>query len=251
MKPPPEFEAGALWLSRLDPSHELDAGEREKVLSVFTSIDAFEARREIRREGQLHFDPFLLVEGMSSCVRRTATGRRQVIAILVPGDLYDGEPREPPSSLSVCCLSDCRIAFIPNEVLEELYLFSPKLRNAVRRLELEQRRTIHEWILNLGRRSATTRLANLLCELFERLDRVGLVRASAYELPLTQQNLADVTGLSVIHVNRVLQQFRRMGLVSFSGGLLQILDLPRLRKLGEFTPGTYFDPHSTTGNRVS
>src|SRR6185312_10170426 len=97
-----------------------------------------------------------------------------------------------------------------------------------------------------GRRSASTRLANLFCELFERLSRVGLVRMSAYELPLTQQDLADVSGLSVIHVNRVLQQFRREGLLRLSGGLLQIVDLPQLRKVGEFVPGTYFDPYPLT-----
>jgi CRP-like cAMP-binding protein len=244
MRPSPEFEAGALWLSRLDPAHEFGAAERAKVLSVFSSIEALEGRTEVREEGQVHFDPFLVVEGLVGCIRRTATGRRQMIAILVPGDLYSGDDTSTsPSSLSVYCLSDCRIAFVPQQVLEELGLFSAKLRRALRRLESEQRGTIQEWVLNLGGRSAATRLANLFCELFERLARVGLVRESAYELPLTQQDLADVSGLSVIHVNRILQQFRQSGLLSFSGGVLQILDLPRLRKLGEFTPGTYYEPY--------
>lgn len=247
MKPPPEFEAGALWLSRLDPAHEFASVERARVLSLFSTIEPFAARATIRQAGQPRFDPFLVVEGLVGCARRTVTGRRQMLAILVPGDLYNGEePLAPPPSLSVYCLSDCRIAFVPHALLEELGLFTPKLRSALRRLELEQRRTIQEWVINLGRRSAATRLANLFCELYERLARVGLVRDSTLELPLTQQDLADVSGLSVIHVNRVLQQLRQAGLLSFSGGLLQILDLPRLRKLGEFTPGTYYEPYPVT-----
>src|SRR6185312_3744969 len=191
MRPSPEFEAGALWLTRLDPAHEFGAPERAMVLSVFFSIDVFAARTEVRGGGQPRGDPFLVVEGLVGCSRRTASGRRQMIAILVPGDLYAGEEAiNPPSSLSVHCLSDCRIAFLPHPLLEELGLTSPKLRRALRRLEQEQRRTVQEWVLNLGGRSAATRLANLFCELFERLARVGLVRDCAYELPLTQQDLA-------------------------------------------------------------
>jgi CRP-like cAMP-binding protein len=243
MRPAPQFEAGALWLARLDPGHDFDSADRRMVLNVFSTIDAFAARSTIWKEGELQFDPFILVEGMAGSVRSTVTGRRQMISILVPGDLCDGEePMEPPAGRSVIALSDCRLAFLSHPALEELFLFSPRVRAALRRLELEQKRTVQEWILNLGRRSAATRLANLFCELYERLSRVGLVRKSAYELPLTQQDLADVSGLSVIHVNRVLQQFRREGLLRFAGGLLQILDLPALRELGEFLPGTYFDP---------
>jgi len=244
MRPPPEFEAGALWLSRLDPAHEFGSAERAAVLSLFNSIEAFATRTDVRAPGQHRFTPFLVVEGLVGCARRTATGRRQMIAILVPGDLYNGDEPPPPSpTLSVYCLSECKIAFVTPARLDELGLAGSKLRNALRRLELEQRRTMQEWVLNLGGRSAATRLANLFCELFERLARVGLVRESAFELPLTQQDLADVTGLSVIHVNRVLQQFRQSGLLSFSGGLLQVLDLPRLRKLGEFAAGTYYEPY--------
>ena len=248
MRPAPEFEAGALWLSRLDPAHEFGATEREKVLSVVTSIEWFEARTNVREAIQLRPASFLLVEGIAGCARRTATGARQIVAILVPGDLWeDDEGMEERRKPSLICMSECRIAFISDGIIDELGRVSPKLRSGIRRMELEQRTILEEWLVNLGQRPAAPRLANLFCELFERLERVGLVRTSSCALPLSQQDLGDISGLSINHVNRMVRQFRQSGLLSFSGGLLHVLDLPRLYELGEFAPNTFFEPFTTTG----
>jgi len=239
MQPPPQIEAAALWLSRLDPGHRLSAADRREVLAAFSTIERFHARTLLHPRGVPH-DPFLLVEGMAGRMRQIGSGRRQILAFFVPGDICDGDDAlTPAADQLICGFSPCRVAFMPRQTLFDLTMFSPRLALAMRRVEQEQHRTTQEWLVNLGRRSAAARLANLFCELYERLDRVGLVRTSAYDLPLTQQDLADAAGLSVVYVNRVLQTFRRQQMLALSGGILRILDLDRLRQVGEFSAGTF------------
>ena len=239
MQPPPQIEAAALWLSRLDPWHRLSAADRKEVLAAFSTIQRFQARVVLHPEGS-PFDPFLLVEGMAGRVRQLASGRRQILAFFVPGDICDSDDAlDPVADQFIYGFSGCRVAFMPRQTLFDLVLFSSALARAVQRVELEQHRTTEEWLVNLGTRTAAARLANLFCELFERLERVGLVRASSYDLPLTQQDLADAAGLSVVYVNRVLQAFRREKLLALSGGILRILDFDRLREVGEFSAGTF------------
>ena len=95
---------------------------------------------------------------------------------------------------------------------------------------------MREWIVSLGRRPADKRTAHLLCEMLLRLQAVGLTNDDSFELPLTQEELADTMGISVVHVNRVLQQFRREGLITLEGKRLTIKDMRRLVEIGEFDP---------------
>ena len=95
---------------------------------------------------------------------------------------------------------------------------------------------MREWIVSLGRRPADKRTAHLLCEMLLRFRAVGLTGDDSFELPLTQEDLADTMGVSVVHVNRVLQQFRSEGLITFESKRLTINDLGRLMEIGEFDP---------------
>ena len=93
-----------------------------------------------------------------------------------------------------------------------------------------------EWILNVGRREAYGRMAHLLCEFYVRLKAVGLTNGHAYEMPFTQAELADATGLSTVHVNRTLQELRHDGLIKTQAGKVIIEDWDGLRAAGEFDP---------------
>jgi CRP-like cAMP-binding protein len=97
---------------------------------------------------------------------------------------------------------------------------------------------LREWILNVGRRDAYERIAHLLCEMHARMKMVGLVEDGRLALPLTQQELADTTGLTAVHVNRTLQRLRKENLIEMSKGMLTILDVDGLREAAGFT-GNY------------
>ena len=94
-----------------------------------------------------------------------------------------------------------------------------------------------------GRRSAVSRIAHLFCELHVRLETIGHSAGLRFNLPMTQLDLADATGLTPIHVNRMLRQLRDEALLTFRGGVAEIHDLARLRKLAAFDPTYLFLVH--------
>ena len=95
---------------------------------------------------------------------------------------------------------------------------------------------LREWLVNVGQRSGEERVAHVLCELLVRLRAVGLAQNGAFQLPITQNELGDTTGLSTVHVNRVLQSLRHAELISWRGEDLVILDQEKLFKFAGFTP---------------
>ncbi len=131
-------------------------------------------------------------------------------------------------------LTDCTVAVVPHARLADItqryprlgriYWFSTNVDAAIHR----------ELALSLGQRSAISRMANLFCELHARLDLVGRVSGNSYELPLTQRELSECLGLTVVHANRTLQELRRRGLVEFENRKMRILDMAGLEGVAEF-----------------
>jgi CRP-like cAMP-binding protein len=93
-----------------------------------------------------------------------------------------------------------------------------------------------EWVVNVGRRTAYERIAHLLCELMTRLRAMDLAQGDTCELPVTQAELADATGLSAVHTNRTLQELRAEGLIRLEGRVLTALDWEGLKGAGGFDP---------------
>lgn len=91
-----------------------------------------------------------------------------------------------------------------------------------------------EWVINVGRREALSRMAHMLCELIYRLRSVGRIKDHVAEIPITQAALGDALGLSTVHVNRMLQELRRKGLIATSGARMHVLNWPDLVHAGDF-----------------
>ena len=179
----------------------------------------------------------LVIKGFACRYKLRADGTRQIVAYLLPGDMCDPDgPLLDRADHFVGTLSACTVATVPREALVTVMQDFPAIARAVRIASLVDEATLREWLLNVGRRTAEERLAHLFCEVLLRMRAVGLVDGNRCDLPATQTDLADTTGLSVVHVNRVLQEMRRQRLIALSAGKLEILDLPRLRALAEFKP---------------
>ncbi|MGN6101637.1 MAG: Crp/Fnr family transcriptional regulator [Devosia sp.] len=112
----------------------------------------------------------------------------------------------------------------------------PRLRQALWWDWLVKLAIQREWTLNVGRRDAFERLAHLFCELYFRLEAVGMTEGPSVQLPLTQTDLAEATGLSAVHINRTLQEMRSAGLVILRDHVLTIPDLPALQVAAMFNP---------------
>ena len=194
------------------------------------------ARRNIIREGDRPDHVHLVVEGWAARYKLLPDGARQITAFLIPGDFCDlhvtilGEMDH-----SIAALTRAKVAFISRRRMDEL-IDRPAVAKALWWATLVDEAVLRAWIVNVGRRDAFEAIGHLMCELFVRMKHVGLVEDHSFELPLTQEEIADSLGLTPVHVNRVLQRLRADGLISLKRGSLEILDYGRLQKVSGFNP---------------
>ncbi|MGY2053125.1 Crp/Fnr family transcriptional regulator [Methylobacterium sp. JK268] len=195
------------------------------------------AREDIVREGDAPRRVNLLLDGWACRYKVLEDGRRQIAAFLLPGDLCDIRLFILRSmDHSVGTLSPATVAEISRETILDLTDNFPRVSRALWWYSLVEEATQREWTTNLGQRDALERIAHLFCEVFIRLRSVGLTDGTSCDLPVTQVELADATGLSTVHVNRTLQELRARGLVVLRGKVLTIPNLAALQDAALFSP---------------
>jgi len=204
---------------------------------VISQVRVYRAREDIIREGDCPEAVLLLLEGYACRYKTLEDGRRQIMAHFLPGDLCDINVfilRKMDHSIAT--LAPATVALIPRDTMLDLMTQHPRITQALWWSTLVDEATLREWVVNLGQRSAYERTAHLLCELFFRLRAVGLTNGNSCTLPITQGELGDTLGLTIVHTNRMLQDLRRDGLVELRGKHLTILDLDTLEKVALFSP---------------
>jgi CRP-like cAMP-binding protein/ActR/RegA family two-component response regulator len=235
---PPKLDTTANPLIRkLEGFTTLSDGDRVILARISAETRLVAPGTDLVREGDKPEGVFLVMAGMACRHKLRANGARQIMAYLVPGDLCDLDVvLLSRMDHTISTLSNCRVARLAPETVVDLLENHPRITRALRKAQLVDEATLREWLVNVGRRSAPERLAHLFCELLVRLEVVGCASEDAYELPVTQVDLADTTGLTSVHVNRTLRELRQKGLIELRRGRLRILDLPRLQALAEFRP---------------
>jgi CRP-like cAMP-binding protein len=192
---------------------------------------------DIVRDGDIATESCLLVEGFVSRYKMLPDGGRQILAIHTPGDVPDLQSLHlKVLDHSIGALTACRVAFIPHAALDEITRDYPGVTALFWRNTLIDAAIFREWLTGVGRRTAHQRIAHLFCELHLRLKVVGLADDDGFELPVTQAELADALGLSSVHVNRVLQDLRRDGLIHSRGKFVSVTDWSALKEAGGFDP---------------
>ena len=137
-----------------------------------------------------------------------------------------------------------KVGFVEHEDLRRLMRAHPRIRDAFWRDTLIDSAIFREWLVGVGRRSAYARIAHLFCEMFVRMQAVGLAEGNSVRLPITQSTVGDALGVSTVHVNRVLQELRAHQLIRWERSLLTILDWHGLQRAGEYDP-TYLHLRKT------
>ncbi|WFU20852.1 Crp/Fnr family transcriptional regulator [Bradyrhizobium sp. CB1717] len=165
-------------------------------------------------------------------------GRRQIVNFILPGETCDAQAYLLPTiDHSITTATPVAYAEIKRARFEQLMAANRTLAEAFMCETLLNSAIQREWIVNLGRRSAFERVAHLFCEIFERLRAVGLIDGNSCALPVTQTDLADATGLSVVHANRTIQELRASGLIVLKDRTLTIGDLGALKNAAMYSPG--------------
>lgn len=212
-------------LSRLAP---LDAGAVRLLEEAARASYPLRARQELLSAGDAVAAPLILLDGWAARVRILPDGRRQIVSLLVPGDVAGlSDLPDPLSTATVIALTPVRVCAAPprgtNAALDHAYAVSRALDEVF----------LLAQITRLGRMNAQERIMDLLLELGERLALAGLVTDNTFDVPLTQETMADALGLTPVHVNRMLQAARKAEDLVWTGKRITLTDPARAaRELG-------------------
>ena len=207
-----------------------------QVLDALASRDRhYPADVDIVAEGTALPSVFLVKEGMAIRYRAMPDGRRQIMTFLIPGDLCDAHVFVLKArDHSIGTITPVRVAPIPRERMMDVFAHRPRISAALWWSSLQEEAMLRERIVSLGRRDARGRIAYLLCELLWRHAAVGLTDNGTFRLPLTQTELGDTLGLTPVHINRVLKEFRQRGLISMDQRMVSLLNVEELQALAGF-----------------
>jgi CRP-like cAMP-binding protein len=237
------FVAVQAWIRRLDPDGDFTTEELAALKSALSDRFDFRAREPITQPGERSQFAVLILEGLAARIKDTGRGRRQIVSILTPGDFCSGGlALALPMDYGLLALSDGWAARISTEAMSDLQARIPRLMLALGRTLAEEAVITREWVVNMGARNGVARVAHLFCELRWRLEAVGV--AEPCRLPMSQRDIAEAVGLSLVQVNRVLQRLRQGGLIDIGRGRIEIRDPERLAAAAAFDPH-YLEVRST------
>lgn len=230
----PDFRPFIRSLSQRD---NLSEEEIALIGSLPKRVEAFVNGQDIVAEDSRPGESCMILKGFAARSHYSRDGNRQITALHVPGDFVDLHAYLlKVMDHSVVAIGHCEVAFVSygsiRRATEEclhlgrLFWLSTVVDAAIQRA----------WIACLGHKSAEQRMAHLFCELYLRLRAAGVAEGNSFDLPLTQSQLADLLGLSVVHVNKKLQKLRHLGLLDWRSGVVEIRDFDALAQMAEFDP---------------
>jgi CRP-like cAMP-binding protein len=222
-------------LRKLSKWAVLDKQDEQALLALPHETRTIGKGNYIVRDGDKPTRSCVLLSGFAYRHKLVGDGGRQILSVHMSGDVVDLQ-----NSLlriadhDVQALTEAVVAFIPTDAVRSLAFSRPALGMAMWYDTLVDASVHREWTANVGRRDARTRMAHLLCEFGVRLHDAGLGSLCSYEMPMTQEQLADCTGLTPVHVNRTLKGLDRDGLTHRTMRSVAIRDWDTLAKAGDF-----------------
>lgn len=227
----------SVHLKKLRRRIEISSEEERAIRGLVSETRRHRPDEIIVRAGEELSNSMLLLDGWLARCKDLPGGERQVTELHVAGDFADlhGFTLKRLDH-DIVTMSEAMVAVVPHDRLQDLtdryprlgrvYWFATNVDGAIHR----------EWALSLGQRSALSRMAHLFCELNLRLEAVGRTSKNSYEFPLTQREVSECLGLTVVHANRTIQELRRRGLVELENRRLTIVDRRGLEGVGQFEP---------------
>ena len=217
--------------------HDLDAQDVAALLALPHVVRSLKAGQFVAWDGDMPQHSCLLLTGFAIRHKIAGSGARQILSVHMRGDvvdLHNAVLRVADHSIQMLTAGD--VAMIPFEAIRDIAVARPAVAAALWYETLVDGSIFREWIVNVGRRDARTRIAHLLCELALRQEIAGLGDRLSYEMPMTQEQLSDAVGLTPVHVNRMLMGLGADGLIRRNHRSIAIMDWAALAKTGDFEP---------------
>jgi CRP-like cAMP-binding protein len=224
------------WITKMEQFTCFSSDERARLetLSAARQED-YAARQDIVREGDTPTEIHIVLSGLATRYALLPDGSRQIMAFLIPGDMCDAEVFVlSEMDHSIGALAPTRCAVIPARTMKGLLREVSPLAEALWWSTMTDSAVLRQRIVDHGRRDARERIAHLFYEMLIRYRMVGLAPDNRFEFPVTQDELADATGLTPVHVNRMVQQLRDGGLIEMKGKVLRVIDPEGLKQVARF-----------------
>lgn len=234
-------------IGRLQSYVDLATGEIATLTSLLARVREVRRGREIIVQGQPYHSLVILNRGLALRYKVLQNGKRQVLNLVVPGDLIGLPACLFENAIgAVSCLTDGSICTVAFTDLFDVFRRHPRIGVALFWISARETAIYAERLATIGRRSAYERMAHLILEVLLRLQAVGLADATSFEMPMTQEMLADSLGLSLQHVNRMIRNLREEGLASVEEHKVVIQDFDSMVRLAGFE-ATYLLTHRISG----
>jgi CRP-like cAMP-binding protein len=227
----------APMVRRLSLREDLSEADRNAILALSFNRRKLTAGQYLVWDGDRPQNTCVLLSGYAYRHKVAGNGGRQIMSIHMKGDIVDLQ-----NSLlgiadhNVQMLTAGEVAMIPVESMRDLAFQHPSVGMAMWYETLVEGSIFREWVLNIGRRDARTRIGHLLCEFAMRLQVADIGQHTTYELPITQEQLADAVALTAVHVNRTLMRLEQEGLIIRTKRMISIVDWKELVKVADFEP---------------
>ena len=221
--------------SKMERYVDLSEEHRRAFLALPTVTQSVRAGAYVVREGDPVRSCTAILSGFAYRHKVLSNGARQIISVHVAGDIVDIQDvlfRRADNNIQM--LTAGELALVAKSDLEELAARRPLIQRAFWLSTLIDGSIANEWIANVGRRDAPSRVSHLLCEFAVRLKAIGMMQNDVYDLPMTQEQIGDATGLTPVHINRTLRQLRDRGLITADRRTITIEDWGALVDLAGF-----------------
>jgi CRP-like cAMP-binding protein len=215
----------------------LDDAALEAITALPFETREVDASHHLVREGQTSPACCLLLEGYACRHKLAADGGRQIVSFHMRGDLLDAQHLLLSiADHNVQTITRAKVAWIPKTDILRLTRQYPVIAEAIWKDTLIDASVFREWVLNVGRRDAKSRIAHMLCEFVARCEVAGLGSPDSFEVPMTQEQIADATGLTPVHVNRMIGALERDGVIARDKRQFHVADWAKLRDVADFRP---------------
>ncbi|MCK1273297.1 MULTISPECIES: Crp/Fnr family transcriptional regulator [unclassified Bradyrhizobium] len=224
------------FIAHLQAIEGLSDDERRQIAALPSTLRQVSDGETLLRQGEDTSRCVFVVSGFLYQARIVGD-RSQILAFHVPGDMPCLHTLlVSPMDADLVGLGPSLVGYVAHSQLKQLLDGSIHLTRAFWRETLIDAAISRQWIARLGAQAALPKVAHLICELAARLEVVGLVKNGRFQMPMTQRHVADACGLSIVHVNRTIQELRGRRLIAWEGSEIELLQPDELRALADFTP---------------
>lgn len=235
-----------VFARKLANAERLGPEDLAKLDEVIDSPITVVAREDLIQQGEDPENVHLVLSGMVCRYKILPDGKRAIVALMLPGDICDLHVAIlGRMDHNLGTLTDCQIVKISRKVIDDLLDNYPRIRRALFWSTLVDEAILREWLVNMGRRRADKQMAHLFCEVHARLTAVSQMQNAL--MPLTQEELADILGVSTVHAQRVLSQLRNRGLVSVQDSRVAVPNIEKLQEFAQFEGDYLHLEHTARG----